>query len=276
LSFGRISRRVRAYVLSNSLPLLVGTLCWVWAETGCGDVNSWTALFHLMAYQAFHLATMAAVAMWFSHNRTRDTAPSAWRDLQSPYGLYLADVLSGWVLMRTHSHVPGLGGLTSLASFFLYRLLLMEIAFDFVHYCMHRLLHTVPVLYSRIHKIHHRDHANLHIGSTLQMHPLDGILTNTLPLLIAVALVPVHSRWELHAYAAYKTAQELFGHCGCHIKVKSFPSNPWLVQWLGIDLQAADHTLHHVDGRCNFGKRLNLWDRVFNTSSSRNRKSHSS
>jgi uncharacterized membrane protein len=65
----------------------------------------------------------------------------------------------------------------------------------------------------------YRDHANLHIGSTLQMHPLDGILTNTLPLLIAVALVPVHSRWELHAYAAYKTAQELFGHCGCHIKV---------------------------------------------------------
>jgi hypothetical protein len=81
---------------------------------------------------------MAAVAFWFSHNRARDTAPSAWRDLQSPYGLYIADVLSGWALMRTHSHVPGFGGFTSLASFFLYRLLLMEIAFDFVHYCMHR------------------------------------------------------------------------------------------------------------------------------------------
>eukprot|EP00976_Prorocentrum_cordatum_P072043 1180561-Prorocentrum_minimum.AAC.1 len=29
----------------------------------------------------------------------------------------------------------------------------------------------------------------------------------------------MQSRWELHAYAAYKTAQELFGHCGCQIKV---------------------------------------------------------
>jgi len=214
-----VLRRVQAYVLSNGLPLLVGTLCWLWAETGCIHVNSWTAHFHVIAYQAFHLATMVAVALWFSHNRPREIAPSSWRGLQSPYGLYMADVVSGWMLMHTHSDIPDFES-TSLASFFLCRMLLMEVVFDFVHYTTHRLCHEVPLLYTCIHKIHHRDHADLHVGSTLQMHPVDGLLTNTLPLLVTVAVVPLQSRWELHAYAAYKTAQELFGHCGCHIKVR--------------------------------------------------------
>lgn len=82
-----------------------------------------------------------------------------------------------------------------------------------------RLCHEVPWLYVNIHKIHHNHHGNLHVGSTLQMHPVDGLLTNTLPLLMAVFLVPIASHWEFHAYMAYKTAQELFGHCGVQIKV---------------------------------------------------------
>jgi hypothetical protein len=82
-----------------------------------------------------------------------------------------------------------------------------------------RLLHVVPSLYTGIHKIHHTHHANLHVLSTLQMHPVDGLLTNTLPLLAVVALAPAASMWEFHAYMAYKTAQELFGHCGVHLKV---------------------------------------------------------
>lgn len=48
-------------------------------------------------------------------------------------------------------------------------------------------------------------------------------------------------------------------------QVKSFPSNPWLVELLKIDLQVADHTMHHIDGRVNFGKRLSAWDRLFDT-----------
>ena len=49
------------------------------------------------------------------------------------------------------------------------------------------------------------------------------------------------------------------------LQVKSFPSNPWLVELLGMDLYIIDHTAHHVDGRFNFGKRLSFWDRVFGT-----------
>ena len=79
------------------------------------------------------------------------------------------------------------------------------------------------MLYNAIHKTHHAHHADLHVMSTLQMHPLDGLLTNTLPLLMAVALVPLRSHWEFHAYMAYKTAQELFGHCGARIKVCTRP-----------------------------------------------------
>jgi sterol desaturase/sphingolipid hydroxylase (fatty acid hydroxylase superfamily) len=55
------------------------------------------------------------------------------------------------------------------ASFFIVRLLLMELVFDFFHYCSHRLSHTIPALYTRFHKIHHSHHADLHVGSTLQV-----------------------------------------------------------------------------------------------------------
>jgi sterol desaturase/sphingolipid hydroxylase (fatty acid hydroxylase superfamily) len=55
------------------------------------------------------------------------------------------------------------------------------------------------------------------------MHPVDGVLTNTMPLLLAVTLIPIQSHWEFHVYMAYKTAQELFGHCGTHIKVRPPP-----------------------------------------------------
>jgi sterol desaturase/sphingolipid hydroxylase (fatty acid hydroxylase superfamily) len=45
----------------------------------------------------------------------------------------------------------------------------MELVFDFFHYCSHRLSHTIPALYTRFHKIHHSHHADLHVGSTLQV-----------------------------------------------------------------------------------------------------------
>lgn len=256
-------RHARAYALSNGLPLVVGTICWAWMDRA-GTATS-AGLLHMALCQAFHLGAMLVMAVLYSHGRPRDTPAASWRSLRSPHGLFVADLLSHCVaLSKRWSALPSFAP-NHLASFFIVRLLLMELVFDFFHYCSHRLSHTIPALYTRFHKIHHSHHADLHVGSTLQMHPVDGVLTNTMPLLLAVTLIPIQSHWEFHVYMAYKTAQELFGHCGTHIKVKSFPSNPWLVEWLNMDLYIVDHTAHHVDGRCNFGKRLSFWDRVFGT-----------
>jgi sterol desaturase/sphingolipid hydroxylase (fatty acid hydroxylase superfamily) len=163
---------------------------------------------------------MLLIALLYSRGRPRDTPAASWRDLRSPHGLYLADLLSNCIVLSSRWEPLPAFAPRHLASFFLFRLLLMELVFDFFHYCSHRLSHTLPVLYTHFHKIHHSHHADLHVGSTLQMHPVDGMLTNTLPLLLAVALIPLQSHWEFHVYMAYKTAQELFGHCGAHVKVR--------------------------------------------------------
>jgi len=261
----KVLRRMRAYVLSNGLPLSVGSVCWLWLESTRKDMGSASDVAHMMLCQCFHLAAMVLIAHRFSRGRRRVVQPAKWWDMKSPHGLLVADMCSSWIVLHTLGTTLPSFSWSSLITFFAYRLLLMELVFDFLHYCMHRLCHEVPWLYVNIHKIHHNHHGNLHVGSTLQMHPVDGLLTNTLPLLMAVFLVPIASHWEFHAYMAYKTAQELFGHCGVQIKVKSFPSNPWLVELLKIDLQVADHTMHHIDGRVNFGKRLSAWDRLFDT-----------
>jgi hypothetical protein len=182
----------------------------------------WVCLFPScgVAVQAFHLGAMLLIALLYSRGRPRDTPAASWRDLRSPHGLYLADLLSNCIVLSSRWEPLPAFAPRHLASFFLFRLLLMELVFDFFHYCSHRLSHTLPVLYTHFHKIHHSHHADLHVGSTLQMHPVDGMLTNTLPLLLAVALIPLQSHWEFHVYMAYKTAQELFGHCGAHVKVR--------------------------------------------------------
>ena len=145
------------------------------------------------------------------------------------------------------------------------RLFAFELAFDALFYVAHRGVHAVPSLYRAVHKLHHSHTHDLRLLSALQMSAADVVLTHTLPVLGALALVPLAPGLELSVAKTYLLFQELYGHAGCEHRGRCFGPAPWLTEALGIELRAADHQRHHVQGSVNFSKRFSLFDRLFGT-----------
>lgn len=139
---------------------------------------------------------------------------------------------------------------------------LHEVVFDFVHYWTHRWMHTVSYLRSH-HKLHHVWTVPSLI-STYYQSPIDILLTNIVPSLIAAISVQL-TPYQYDVWYAYKVYIELSGHCNRQINAGSFPQMVVLPQVLGIQLTIADHTYHHINPKCNYSKRLSLWDKVFCT-----------
>lgn len=158
------------------------------------------------------------------------------------------------------------GGILARGTRFVMASFCLEIVFDFFHYWTHRLSHEFPVLYKLLHKTHHRHHYP-HAIHTFYHSPLDLIWSNTLPIVCALLLSPFtidQKSW--HLILLYKTFIEVSGHTSKILApTGSFPQFIWLPRWLGIQLYTEDHTLHHIHGSCNFGKRFSLWDRIFGT-----------
>jgi sterol desaturase/sphingolipid hydroxylase (fatty acid hydroxylase superfamily) len=138
-----------------------------------------------------------------------------------------------------------------------------EIVFDFFHYCMHRISHTYRPLFKHFHAIHHSQH-KINVLTTFHHHPIDLIITNTIPLLLTSRIVPLNT-FTLTAIFWYKTWIELGGHVGKDVRSPSFPQCIWMPQILGMELNARDHEMHHIQPNCNFSKRFSLWDRLFGT-----------
>ena len=151
--------------------------------------------------------------------------------------------------------------LASAASLLL-RLFLFEVVYDLLFYWSHRLCH-MPPLYAAVHKAHHRHKHGLTLMSTLNMSPADVLLTHSLPLLLALRVVPMRTDFEYQLAKAYLLFQEFYGHAGVQHKGRNFGPLPWVPTALGMDLRADDHQWHHIDGRFNFSKRFSLWDKVW-------------
>ena len=145
------------------------------------------------------------------------------------------------------------------------RLLAFELAFDLLFYVAHRAAHAHPVVYRVVHKLHHAHTHEVRLLSALQMGPLDVALTHTLPVLGALAVVPLAPGLEYNVGKTYLLFQEFFGHAGCENKGRNFGPAPWLAKWLDIELRAEDHQRHHVRADLNFSKRFSLFDRLFGT-----------
>ena len=146
-----------------------------------------------------------------------------------------------------------------------HRLLFFEVIFDGLFYVAHRLVHAHPLLYQYVHKLHHKHTHELRLLSSLQMTPLDVLLTHTLPVLGALYLVPIEAGIELSIAKTYLLFQEFYGHAGVVHKGRNFGPAPWLAYALDIELRAQDHQRHHIKAGCNFSKRFSLFDRLFGT-----------
>ena len=153
-----------------------------------------------------------------------------------------------------------------------------EVVFDFFHYWMHRSFHRIPALY-KFHKLHHSFLTPTALCTFCQ-HPLDLILTNSVPSIIALAIVfsaiPLSS-FEYTLLLSYQTFVEIAGHAGVETHASSFPQCRAIPDILGISLRSNDHDLHHSNlsvRSCNFSKRFILWDKVFGTYINKVQKNH--
>lgn len=147
---------------------------------------------------------------------------------------------------------------------------LFEIIFDFFHYWTHRIIHQIPFLYKKIHKIHHTfSYPNVFIA--YYQHPLDLVLTNLIPTLLSIWILQDIFSIQISYYLwsiinSYKTYIEICGHSGKNIpNTSGFPQCMWLVKMLKIELYTKDHDHHHSLNNCNYSKRFSLWDKIFGT-----------
>lgn len=141
---------------------------------------------------------------------------------------------------------------------------LFEVIFDFFHYWFHRLVHQ-GLLYRMMHKKHHKYRNPMSI-ITYYQDPIDLLLTNSLPTLLSLMLLPVFSLFQYHLLLVYKEFIEISGHCGKRLRpTSSFSQCIWLPRLLNIQLHTEDHDLHHSANNCNFSKRFTLWDKLFGT-----------
>lgn len=142
--------------------------------------------------------------------------------------------------------------------------LLFELVLDFFHYWTHRMVHH-RVLYAYTHKKHHKF---LHPTTivTYYQDPLDLLITNSLPTVLTLLLLPFISLPQFHMLLMYKEYIEISGHCGRQLfPSSSFAQCIWLPRLFNIQLYTEEHDLHHSVNNCNYSKRFTLWDKVFGT-----------
>jgi Delta7-sterol 5-desaturase len=117
---------------------------------------------------------------------------------------------------------------------------------DMCIYWIHRWLHH-PILYSRIHKPHHRWIVPTPFASHA-FAPLDGYM-QSLPYHMFVYLFPMHRLVYLFMFVCVNTWTVSI-HDG------EYMSRNWFVNG------AANHTLHHLYFNYNYGQYFTIWDRI--------------
>jgi len=137
--------------------------------------------------------------------------------------------------------------------------LLALILLDSGQYAQHYLLHQVPWLW-RLHRVHHTDH-DYDFSTGLRFHPIEGIITNGLNILLVILLglpptaVAVYSL--IHAFWA------IFAHS--NVRIPNILDRVIRVALVTPDLHRTHHSAEPGECMTNFGGVTPLWDRLFDT-----------
>ncbi|MFI5140084.1 MAG: sterol desaturase family protein, partial [Sphingobacteriales bacterium] len=128
---------------------------------------------------------------------------------------------------------------------------------DTYFYWMHRLMHH-PLLYERIHKVHHLS-KDPTPWAAFAFHPSEAVLEiGFVPLLIFT--LPLHFS-SLFILSMWQVIFNVMGHLGYEIFPRKMIQHP-LFKWLNT---STNHNMHHKFVRCNYGLYFNIWDRIMNT-----------
>ena len=131
------------------------------------------------------------------------------------------------------------------------------VAMDCFMYFLHRAAH-LPVLFSLIHKTHHR----FEQPTPLTLFALNPIEDLGFGLLWLVVLITYPASWL--GVSVYLTLNVFFGLVG-HLGVEPLPD--WWVRVIILRnfTTSTFHAQHHQEGRYNFGFYTLIWDRIFGT-----------
>jgi len=123
-------------------------------------------------------------------------------------------------------------------------------------YWTHRLLH-LPALYARFHKQHHMFKDTIGMSAEFA-HPVEDLLSNTLPTILGPLLLGSHPL-TFWLWVALRIVHTVDVHSGYN-----FPFGVYRVagRWLnGSDR----HNYHHTHNLGNYGATLRFWDWIMGT-----------
>ena len=121
---------------------------------------------------------------------------------------------------------------------------------DFVFYWVHRLMH-VPFFYRHFHKTHHSFKRNNAIAGEY-FHPIDYILSGTLPTLLGTLIIRPHILvvWSWLAIRIWEACDGHSGYDLVFVPFRYFPFRPG----------AQVHDFHHSQNVGNYGSMTVFWD----------------
>lgn len=132
-------------------------------------------------------------------------------------------------------------------------------AVDLTAYFGHRLFHSLPPLW-RIHQVHHTE-TDLDLTTGLRFHPIEGLLTQGLELLMIGLLGSPPS--AVAGAGLVIVVQDFFTHANLRVP----PTVDRVLRCLFIT--PAVHRVHHSElvpeQNGNFGTIFSFWDRLFGT-----------
>lgn len=140
---------------------------------------------------------------------------------------------------------------------------LFEIIYDLIFFLHHYIVHKNKIIYRLLHKTHHLHHNNINIISLYYTDPID-ISINVIYIIIITYLIPIYEL-QFFIWIFHKLLVELGGHSGTNDNHSCFSQLVFIPRLLDIDLNKADHFLHHLSNKYNYSKRFSLWDKVFGT-----------
>ena len=125
----------------------------------------------------------------------------------------------------------------------MWQITLFMVIDDTMFYWGHRLLHHKRI-YKHIHKLHHSFYQPVGVAS-LYSHPIEVILTNTIPFMTGPILVGAHmsTTWM---WLILRICETVDGHCGY-----DFSWSPYRL--LPFSGDSAHHDFHHSHNKGNFG-----------------------
>lgn len=125
------------------------------------------------------------------------------------------------------------------------------LAMNFLFFVAHLGAHKWGWMYRVVHKVHHQLVVPVGYGA-LYCHPLEQLLVNLGPVVVALRWLSGWDWWLVHCFVAFVSVETVLGHT--------------VYRDVGSDCgKGSRHYFHHFERGCNYGNSRYFEDRAFGT-----------